>query len=395
VERKTVMFNEKRAVKVFEILNDFWLNEKGMFKDVILPQDLWIPDGWERLSPQEQANFFLFAALPMRGGRVSEDPFKWLQKLWIMFPEFFDVKIIAEILTPEYMKEAIKATTNEILDGPGIGQLGGGSLSYKMEEHIPNWITNATALYRHWNGNLLNVFAGVSEFEEPFGKIDYKKYKKRDPRREKCFYGVRRKIISLLTIFLQEKNLIPIFPTPIPVDFHAQRILWQTDIINPNNWVKLFTPTKEKHPKELAGKLSVHVWERFTDQIAIWSQSFLQKIGISHMVINPALWVLSRTLCAEHLQTSSRDKGQTFYTAEKLEKNPHLWSKNRKNPCEFCPIEKFCGWCIPANPYYSDGYLIRIERIPHSSSRLSGIDWVNLGPTYKVRKNKNRGAIKS
>ena len=181
-------------------------------------------------------------------------------------------------------------------------------------------------------------------------------------------------------------------------DFHNFNVFFRN---NKNYEVVAFTASQipgianRTYPKELAGKLSVHVWERFTDQIAIWSQSFLQKIGISHMVINPALWVLSRTLCAEHLQTSSRDKGQTFYTAEKLEKNPHLWSKNRKNPCEFCPIEKFCGWCIPANPYYSDGYLIRIERIPHSSSRLSGIDWVNLGPTYKVRKNKNRGAIKS
>jgi len=223
--KKTVKFNEKIALDVFEILNDAWLNKKGVFKDVILPQNLWIPDGWENLSNQEKANFFFFAALPMRGGLISEDPFKWLQTLWLMFPEFFDVKIVAETMSPDYMREAIKAVTNEILDGPGIGKLGGGSLSYKMEEHIPNWILNAKALYYRWGGNLLNVFWGVDNFEEAFEKIDYKRYRKNDRRKERCFYGMRRKIFSLLTIFLQEQELIPIFPTPIPVDFHASRIV--------------------------------------------------------------------------------------------------------------------------------------------------------------------------
>ena len=377
---------------MFQILNDFWTNKRGVFKDVVLPQDLWVPDGWECLSDQEKANFFFFAAVPMRGGLISEDPFKWLQKLWTMFPEFFDVKIVSEILTPDYMRRSIQAVTNELLDGPGIGQNGAGSLSYKMEEHIPNWIANAKALHHWWNDDVLNVFRDVNDFEEGFKLIDYAKYRKRDERKARCFHGIRRKIFSLLTIWFQEKNLVPLFPTPIPVDFHAMRILWQTNIIKPNNWKHLFVPTKPKHSADLAGKPSVRVWERFTDQIALWSQQFLQKIGISHMVINPALWVLSRTLCAEHLQTSSLNDGQTFYTAEKLRRNPHLWSKNRRNPCEFCPVEQFCNGCIPANPYYTDGFLVKIERVHHTSPRFSSVDWKTFGPTFKSRKNKNRGA---
>ena len=386
--KKQVAFNEEIALKVFKIIDFAWRNKSGIFKDVILPQNLWVPNGWEHLSSREKANFFFFAALPMRGGLVSEDPFKWLCALWNRFPELFNPKTVAETLSPKYIEESFKTITSEILEGGGIGKLGGGSLSYKMEQHAQHWYENSVILNTWWGTDIRNVFWGVPEFEEAFRRVDHK-------RTKIGFKGMRRKIFSLFTIFLQEKNLIPVFPTPIPIDFHAMRILWQTEIIDMRGWTKKFEPTKEKHSQELAGETGVRIHEAIPNQIAIWSQKFLEKKRISHLNINPALWVLSRTLCAEHLQTSSLKNGHKFFTPEKLKANPGLWARDRKNPCEFCPVENYCKWCIPANPYYTDGWLIRIKRIPHPSPRFPGIDWIELGPTHKVRKDKNRGAIKS
>ena len=382
---KVIGFNEKIALPVFQILDKMWREKTGIFKDVVLPQNLWIPDRWEQFSDKEKANFFFYASLPMRGGLVSEDPFKWLCALQNKFPELFNPQVVAKALVPKYIEECFKAITSEILNGGGIGRLGAGSFGYKMKQHAQHWYENSVILNTWWGADIRNVFWGVPEFEEAFRRID-------NQRTKIGFKGMRRKIFSLFTIFLQEKGLIPIFPCPIPVDFHAMRIFWQIELIDMRGWAKKYEPTKAKHSQELAGRIGVRVWERVPNQIAIWSQKFLEANQISHLTINPALWVLSRTLCAEHLQTSSLKSGHEFFTAEKLKANPVLWSRNRKNPCEFCPVEQFCKWCIPASPYYTDGWLIRIERVVHSSPRLRGIDWIDLGPPHKIRKDKNRGA---
>jgi hypothetical protein len=386
---KKITFDEKKALSIFQILDKMWREKLGIFQDVVLPQDLWIPENWEQLSQKDKANFFLYASLLQRGGLFGEDSFKWLCVLHKKFPGLFSPEtIVRDKITSDHIENCFVEITPEILNGNGVGKLGAGSLSYKIKEHAKCWHDNSVILNQWWGGNLLNVYWGVSEFEEAFRRIDYK-------RTKVGLTGMRRKIFSLLTIWLQEKNLIPIFPTPIPVDFHAMRILWQTDAINMRGWAKKFEATKDKYPKELTGEASVYIREEIPDQIALWSQKFLWKNQLSHMIINPALWVLSRMLCAEHLQTSSLKDGREFFTVQKLETHPHLWSKNRQNPCEFCPIESFCKWCIPSSPYYKIGWLVRIKRVNHPQSRLTGVNWIASGPPYRVRKDKNRGAVRA
>lgn len=386
--KKLLAFNEKTALEIFKILDFAWRNKQGVFKDAVLPEDLWVPKEWDSFSDAEKANFLFFAALPMRGGLVSEDPFKWVCALRNKFPDLFNPRIVAVDFPPERIEESFRIITSEILSNGSIGKSGGGSFGYQTAEHARHWHKNATALNSYWGADIRNVFWGVTEFEEAFRRIDHK-------RTETGFKGMRRKIFSLLVLWLQEKGLIPQFPAPIPVDFHAMRILWQTEAVNMQSRMVKFVPKKPEHPKDLFGQEAVRIYEEVPDQIAVWSQSFLLKNGLSHMVICPALWTLSRTLCAEHLQTSSLKNGQKFFTAEKLETNPDLWKKNYKNPCEFCLIKSFCKWCISSNPYYRYGWLIRIKRIRYPQQRLHGINWPELGPTYQVRKSKNRGAKSS
>jgi len=372
-----IKFNAKKALEVFVILDRLWKEETGVFEGVILPQNRWqLPE-----DPRDKANHLFISALPMRGGVTSEDPFRWIWELRKKYPGMFDPKQVMECWSPEKIREAMKAVTKEILVDGGVGENNLGSFGYKAKQHSEFWHHNMECLATYWGEDLRNVFWGVVDFEEAFRRINYHN----DP--VAGFRGMRRKIFSLLTIWLQEKELIPVFPTPIPVDFHALRILWVTGIIELQD---LKTPPSliERY-ETLVDQPAVRVNESLVDEIAKWSQGFLSKHGISHLHINPALWVLSRDFCRGHLQNSSREKGKRFVLPESLRQNPGLWPTGYRNPCAYCPIKDLCTGVVPSAPYYRDGLLVRMERVPvpHHNFFLPGIE-----PSYGGRKRSRNNA---
>lgn len=175
------------------------------------------------------------------------------------------------------------------------------------------------------------------------------------------------------------------FPTPIPIDFHAMRILWGTEVVI----IGGLKPFKilEKHPLQVDGKLAIRIGEKFTDTLAKWSQKFIFDNGFSHVNIGPALWILSRSLCAEHFQNSSRRDGMSYKDTKELQKNHELWPKNYKNPCGHCPILKYCKWVIPAAAYYRWGLLVRLgKRVEYPVNKLPGINWEEFVPYRSVKK---------
>lgn len=364
-------FNTSKAKEVFRILDAAWKNRSGIFKNAILPEDRWpAPE-----DPKEHANWLFYAALPMRGGLVSESPFKWLFKLREIFPGLFEPETVAEKWTPERIKIAFAEASKEILSGNGTGEPErAGVLAYKGEEYSRAWHENSLVLVRYWGGDLRNVFWGVTEFEEAFRRIDHKK----NPA---GFKGMRRKIFSLLTIWLQNRELIPIFPTPIPVDFHALRVLWATGVLE----IKSDFSPNGNHPTQLKGKQVVRIYEGFVDAVAKWSQTFIIQNEFSHRNLNPALWFLSRILCAGHIQNSSKN-GEEFVAAEDLAEDGIMrWPRAYQDPCAHCPVERFCEWAIPSMPYYRWGLLVRIgKRVDYPVLNLPlGNEFL---PAYKARK---------
>ncbi len=385
-KKSLLRFNEERALKLFTVLTDYWRNKKGIFTDITLPQDRYpLP-----ADPIAAARWFFFAAITQRGGVVSEDPFKWLWSLWEAYPEVYDPHEVARSWTAEKIAEkfiqVVKAknlngsmpTHTQTLLWPGsdlriprqkrIRPKSQEKAFYKLEEFANSWYQNALALARHWGGDLRNVFWGVTEFEEAFRRIDYK----RAPTTV-SFGGMRRKIFSLLVIWLQEKNLIPQFPGPIPVDFHAIRVLVSTGVID----AKGFTPfiPRKAEQESLRGRLALQITERVTDEIALWSQRFCAKNGFSHMDINPAVWVLSRELCAQQLQNSGRENSDgsvTLVDAKELQRNPTLWPEEYRDACSRCPIESLCVRTLPNRPYYRWGVAMTAERIPFPHHILRG-----------------------
>lgn len=374
-----VTFNEGRALEVLPILARLWERREGIFKGERLPQELWTPQ--IKGSRTEKAHWYFYAAHAMRGGIVSEDPFRWLFHLRKRFPSTFDPQAVMAEWNPDRLREAAQTVTSDmIVDGTRKPTKGVGALGFKFDELAEHWCHNSSIIATRWNSNVLNVFEGVSTFEEAFTRIDWQRTNGLGIR------GMRRKIFSLFTIWLQEQELIPLFPTPIPIDFHALRVLWSTGIID---IATSPIPPKERYPKMFHGLPAARINENVTDEVSRWSETFLARHGISHLAVNPALWVLSRRLCAEHFQNISRDAGKTFILPDYLKSHPGAWPKNYRNPCSICPVERWCIRMVPAAIYYDVGILIALERVPYPQGLLPGIDWQHH-ITPKSRKGRNR-----
>lgn len=164
-----VYFNEARALEVLPILAALWKRREGVFKGEKLPQELWTIRGDDRM----QAHWFFYIAHTMRGGLVSEDPFKWLFHVREKFGDIFEPKKVARKWKPEKLKNAFLSATKEIMPWPSQRETKGvGTLGYKLDELVEHWHYNSGILARHWDGNILNVFDGVSNFEDVFERIE-------------------------------------------------------------------------------------------------------------------------------------------------------------------------------------------------------------------------------
>ncbi len=384
-KKNGVKFDEARAFEVFKILSQYWQNQLGVFQNIILPQDQYPSlEDWNSffINNRERANWLFCVALTQRGGILSEVPFRLFWWLRQNFPEMFEPKIVVLKWSSQEIKEKLYLGIEKVFNNHN--KTGKDRIGYKIDEISRCWYDNFAALNKFWGDDLRNVFWGVTEFEEAYRRINYQKKE----NKQVGFRGMRRKIFSLLVIWMQEKKIIPVFPTPIPVDIHALRILWATEILTKVDRAKPLDPT-QKHPPQLAGKLSIQIGDVFVNQIAKWSQGFIVKYNFSHFDINPALWILSRKLCAEHFQNSSRQGATLYVESDELAKNPYLWPKSYKNPCGYCPIEQYCRWSIPDAPYSRWGLLVRLgRRVPYPAAFLPWLDWKEKVP-YISRRNRH------
>lgn len=377
-----VKFNEEVAFRVFAILEKMWNNKEGVFKDIILPQDRYPAP----VEIKEHLNWLFYGALFMRGGVVSEDPFRLLWELRKKFPEMFCPEIVMKEWPQEKISSVIQETLLEVFSKKEISGKKEENKGYKTKEFATGWHHNSVSLCRFWGGDILNVFSGVTDFEDAFRLIQ--RHEKKNPH---GFFGMRRKIFSLFTIWLQEKKLIPAFPTPIPIDFHALRVLWQTDILEIADAKPFFS--NNGHPPQFKGKMFVKVSEKLTDSVALWSKDFLMRKGFSHLAINPALWVLSRILCSEHFQASSSKNRTVYVETYSLSDNPYVWPRKYKNPCASCPLSRDCNSVIPSAPHYLYGYLMKIgERVDYPLPLLPGIDWIKIPPRSRKSRRQTQKA---
>ncbi|MFA5000918.1 MAG: hypothetical protein WC531_01680 [Candidatus Paceibacterota bacterium] len=358
MKESPVTLNEGRAFEVFTALTRAIAGKEGVFAEVVYPQDRYpMPD-----EPVARANYLIFASLLMRGPVNSDDPFRWFHSLFERHPDLFDPRQVARGWTVEKILGAFREATQQLLGGNGTGQKGTGVMGYQDEEHARAWIANANYLVNRWDGNILRVFDGVFEFEQAFARVN------RQGSKGEGLIGIRRKIFSLFVIFLQQYQILPDFPTPIPVDFHALRVLQGTGVVT----LKKMRPCEVTKPEFLAWHEieMTRIGSNITDAIARWSQWFMVLNGFETRQINPALWVLSRERCANQFQNRTRGRketrqrvGEPIALPQALKEHPSLWPANYDDPCHHCPVEKFCRFIAPSSPYYGYGQLARIERV--------------------------------
>ncbi len=350
-----ICFDEERARKVFCVLDEYYRGKKGIYENVVLPQN-------QRPLPSQNsfeiAHWFFFASHFMRGGVVNDTQFDFFWHLFQDFPDFYNpVEIHANWPPAKIADKALKVVASKMNINGGSAA---GVLGFKMEEHLKHLHRNAGILRHYWGGSILNVFAGARDFEEVFARID----SRRNPN---GFSGIRRKIFALLTIWLQEERLIDFFPAPIPVDFHAMRIFLQTGLVKNGGIAPI---DKNARYPFLEGRIGRRVTEAFVNRIAVWTQEFLTELKISHMSINPACWILGRELCAGHFQMKPAGEYSAYVDPEQLEMDFCLWPARYKNPCAFCPIEQFCEAVVPSKPYYKWGLLVKLRRVSYPNKKL-------------------------
>jgi hypothetical protein len=339
-----VVFDENRAQPFFTTLAEAWRTRSGIYAYLIPPQQAFMPECF-RGKELEMACYFFFQALTMRGGINSDDAFNINRGLAYHHPEFFDPQYVSKI-SAETLIEGFKAAASELqLVTEAETSTKAGTLSYKLNEHAQHWIHNAKILCEYFHGDPRDLYGDARDSFEPA-------YKRLRP----MIKGMQRKIFALLTMWLQEFNLIHEFPLPIVVDFHCLRLLFQHEIISTETIILDEGDTEDVHrkrPKELWGLTAVKSRPSLVTTVMKWSETFLQQCGLASYDVSHALWFLSRELCKNYLGnksfTKKSDDGDTrgrtltnrLYSDRDLE-NAGTWPLGYRDSCQFCPVEATC-----------------------------------------------------
>lgn len=387
-------FDEERALRVFSICAEWWRERRGFYAGLTAPQARFTPAA-VRKDPIVFGNWLLTVSIPMRGGINSEDAFRAMSELYRRSPHLFNLRTVAG-LSAEDLNAAIAASAREIHNnGNGsFGKRGAGTLSYKLPEHLEAWIQNAQSIVEHWGGDIRNIFRGSGDFEEIFRRIDNGR---KNPAR---LVGMRRKIFSLLALWLQEFRLIPEFPLPIIVDFHVLRTIFQHEILVPR-W-RLFGPGKPKTPErqrsiELQKYPSVKITPKLVSGVINWSLGFIERHGLTSYDVSHGLWFLSRELCSGYYgnrsETRKVDGARGRITERLIEPAALLtiygWPKRYQDPCVQCPVEETCAISVGAGPHYDWGTMLNAGPhvpFPGRMPLLPGIGWRELPSSFKSSK---------
>ncbi len=364
---KYVNIDQERALQVFTTLCKAWKEKHRIFADIVLPEDQY--KGKVALMSDKKlvSHWMLVASLFQRGGVMAEDPFIPLWSLLLKYPEIFDPKTVVT----EWNEKRLISVIEQV--APLVGkadEVKAHALRHSMEKHAKAWIYNMQTICDRFDGNILNLFDSIKkmpktkQFEIAFSVVNNK------PKRNQGIMGVRRKIFSLFIIWLQKEKIIHHFYCPIPVDFHALRVLVATEVVFLKR-PKIATENT-KHMGALVGREYQKADEAMRDEITIWTNGFLYRHRLSHLDLNPAIWALSREMCAVHPQNGAHFNNSKYLFPEDLQNTlrPEKFKNNvALTLCGECILEKHCSYCVPSKPFYSAGSLVQIKRVKDLPAR--------------------------
>jgi len=327
-EDKEIIVDYDRVEEVLTTLTTALENNQYPYNldSVRVPQDSrHMPKNLE-LGTKEHAMFLFTVCFYMRGGTKSTTAVQQLAGMYEKYPELF-VASLAKDLDPKIIKP--------ILAEYGLGFHGS----------VPKqWVHNAKIMDELWDGNPINIYKDVDTYEPCVERIANKPG-------GRGFWGFQEKMVSMLTYYLMDEDLIPYFDFPPPVDLHLMRVSISNELVK----FKGYGEHEDLYSEELLSKMRDYFYE------------FAVEHKINVLRLADAVWLLSQSLCGnqpgnvtlEPLGSKDRTGRGTFLVAQPVDINDSRQRTMYRKTCGGCPIESTCKFNIPGKYYIVQGRLIK------------------------------------
>ncbi len=410
------------------------LTEKGPpYHSAHVPQaNQFLPKNLEKGS-REHAIFLFMLCLWMRGGVESDTAASLLKEMYEKKPKVFlpeNYRLIegeSTVKNSELNKKQIRKISKTLTEF---------NLGQRVEENGSGWVYNMRKLDRFWQGDPRELMNDRPDFDMLTKRIKGKTRSKEglfiNEDNPNGFMYFREKMVAMIAYFLMDSKLVPMFYTPVPVDFHVLRLLTLTGIFR----------VEGMSIEEAVGVdfYTAHT-QRLAREITEW---YCRKFHISPIALCDSLWLLSREFCRDNPGNSGyvmddlrkktiRDKrndipGSSFLFDElsKDKKNPviskdessdgylnfgfyppddisgrkryrglrwngDIWDspgrvKRFNRSCGQCPVNDHCHYNISSGAYYTSGKLLpeRLRQKP-PAHQMDFFGHISFASSQKVK----------
>jgi hypothetical protein len=382
--------NKGQAKKVFDTLITR-LSEKGPpYHAAHVPQaQQFLPDNLV-CGSKEHAIFLFVLCFWMRGGIESDTASSFLKTMYEQRPDVFVPDAYWDF-GPDLTRKQIETIT-KVLQDHRLGQ--------RVEENAPGWVYNMRKLAQFWSGDPRRLMTDKPQFKKLVRRIVGKTKKNGTFINEDNPHGFmffREKMTAMIAYFLMDAGLVPMFYTPVPVDFHVLRLLVSNQVIR----------VRGKSMKETVGiDFMRGTTQRLAREVTEW---YCRKYLVSPIALCDSLWLLSRSLCrfnpgnSGYIANNQRkqalqkersvEDGYPVFNGFEITENEvsesvltDLAGRKRylglawghddlmkpsmvrsfKKSCGVCPLQGSCRYNISAGSYYTGGMLLpeRFRFIP-------------------------------
>jgi hypothetical protein len=308
------------AYETLDVLVDGYRNNLPPYDESVLPQECK-PDslrpGGEYHGSSKHAMFFWNICSYMQGGVKTDMAFKRMTDIFNKNPDLFDCKSLAE------------ADPVEVSDRLSVYRLG------RQHAVADCWVKNAQILIDKYDGDPRNIFNDINTYEDCVERIKN--------TGNSGFNGFREKMTSMILYFYMNENLISETSFPMPVDFHALRVVLATEMIT-------------VEPRDFY--IYSHVVE---DSLRELFQGYLKNRDVCPLELTNSIWLLSSNLCSKSLgnRPAASKEGSDF---RELDVDNLRLSESWRRSCGKCLVERCCRLYIPSGPYYDKGAIRVIEK---------------------------------
>lgn len=339
LEVKVITLDHDKADQVFGRLMELYKANGDPYSrpEAILPEDprFW-PDNLEMGGTQE-AQYWFALCYYMRGAVDSTLAAQQLGRFYEKFPDVFEVEVAASLEPDELRK---------LLFGNG--------LPFMSPTVAKFWVANAQYMATLGFNDVRQLYIGVESYDELVSRIT-----KLD--------GFQRKMVSMITYYLDVRKLLAPLTYPIPVDFHVMRI------VNANEMLIHSEPPRGGNYGSDAAQ----------DAARELTAAFCERNEVAPRDLAAAVWLFSNVMCGNSPVTAMTTLEYKARATEYFWVD-HRWTESKvhafNRTCGVCPLSETCEWSIGAPPWYRGGVMLARERRRKDPRYLPPAGFVDVVP---------------